>query len=200
MMYSVSKYISNILHPFVMPVYFLIILFNTPSVFALIPWESQLFSYIIVILSLIIVPMACLPILKKYGLIQTYSMQHSQERIYPIMVEILSGFIGFLFLKLVPYSSIVQQFYLIMVIELSIISVISINWKISMHLCIIGNLCAFIFVLGYRFSANIQLLLAFFILCAGLLATSRLYLGKHNIWQISAGFLLGISGMLLFLH
>ena len=62
-----------------------------------------------------------------------------QDRVFPVLVTIVGAFIVFYFSRNLPYSNIVRQFYLIMVIMLSGFMIVTIRWKISMHMTASGG-------------------------------------------------------------
>ena len=79
-----------------------------------------------------------------------------------------------------------------MVILLSGFMVVTMRWKMSMHMTAIGALCAFVFILGMKYFGEVINLLPLLILIAGVLAFSRLYLKRHTPAQIYAGFIYGV--------
>jgi membrane-associated phospholipid phosphatase len=72
-------------------------------------------------------------------------------------------------------------------------SIISLKWKISIHLAGLGGILGAIMALSFRFGLNPVLWIIGIILISGLVGTSRMLLGKHNLSQIIAGFFLGLA-------
>ena len=57
----------------------------------------------------------------------------------------------------------------------------------------VGGMTATIFALSFRSGTNPVIVVVLAIIISGLVATARLILQKHNIWQLVAGYLLGFS-------
>ena len=71
--------------------------------------------------------------------------------------------------------------------------VVSFYWKISLHLTGMGAVVALLVVMNVVGVGNMLVPLMVAILCAGALASARLYLGCHNGWQVLAGFCGGFA-------
>lgn len=191
MMKILAKTISYVLHPFLMPIYALLFLFSSESMFALIPRVTQIYCYIVTLFVLLLMPMLSLPLFKRLQLIRDFHLEDKQERVYPILVTVAFTFLGFWLLGRVAYTHIVQQLYLVLIILLSVFSVVTLRWKMSMHMTAMGGLCGFLLVLGMKYPGDMRGSFIFVMLLAGLLAASRLYLNKHNPLQVYVGFLFG---------
>ena len=184
--------VSMLFHPLLLPLYVLFITFNTGTVFTYIPAYTQNMSYLLTLLGVTLIPLLCLPLLKWLGLIEGYRLLQKQDRVFPVLVTIVGAFIVFYFFRNLPYSNIVRQFYLIMVIMLSGFMIVTIRWKISMHMTAIGGLCGFLLVWGMNYQGDVRNAFILFLLLSGILATSRLYLKKHTPLQVYLGFLFGL--------
>ena len=184
--------VSMLFHPLLLPLYVLFITFNTGTVFTYIPAYTQNMSYLLTLLGVTLIPLVCLPLLKWLGLIEGYRLAQKQDRVFPVLVTIVGAFIVFYFSRNLPYSNIVRQFYLIMVIMLSGFMIVTIRWKISMHMTAIGGLCGFLLVWGMNYQGDVRNAFILFLLLSGILATSRLYLKKHTPLQVYLGFLFGL--------
>ena len=147
--------VSMLFHPLLLPLYVLFITFNTGTVFTYIPAYTQNMSYLLTLLGVTLIPLLCLPLLKWLGLIEGYRLVQKQDRVFPVLVTIVGAFIVFYFSRNLPYSNIVRQFYLIMVIMLSGFMIVTIRWKISMHMTAIGALCGFVFILGMKYLGDV---------------------------------------------
>ena len=186
--------VSILFHPLLLPLYVLFITFNTGTVFTYIPAYTQNMSYLLTLLGVTLIPLLCLPLLKWLGLIEGYRLVQKQDRVFPVLVTIVGAFIVFYFSRNLPYSNIVRQFYLIMVIMLSGFMIVMIRWKISMHMTAIGALCGFVFILGMKYLGDVINLLPLLILVSGLVASARLYLKQHTPAQVYVGYIYGRGG------
>lgn len=190
-MKHLAQVISYIMHPFLMPLYILFFIFNGNSIFSLIPVEAKIYCYMVTLVSLLVMPILSLPLFRHFGLISNYNLESRQERVYPILVAVAFAFLGFWFIGRIPYSNIVQQLYLVLIILLSGFSIVTLRWKMSMHMTAIGGACAFLMILGINYFGDVRALFITMLCFAGLLAASRLYLEKHTPMQVYIGFLFG---------
>jgi membrane-associated phospholipid phosphatase len=70
---------------------------------------------------------------------------------------------------------------------------VSLYWKISLHLTAMGAVVALLVVMNIAGVGDMMVPLMIAILCAGALASARLYLGCHNGQQVLAGFCGGFA-------
>ena len=195
-----ARGVSYLLHPLCIPVYFLLFIFQGDTVFALIPKNIQYYCYAVVVFTLLIMPLVSLPVFRHFHLIRNYKLEEKQERVYPILIAGGFAFLGFWLLRGVSHTQIVQQLYLILVILLSLFSIVTLRWKMSMHMTAIGGLCGFMLSIGMHYPGQLRGIFMIVLLLSGLLGVCRLYLKKHTPAQVYAGFLFGfgfITGILL---
>lgn len=192
--------VSILFHPLLLPLYVLFITFNSGTIFSYVPAYTQNMSYLLTLLGVTLTPLACLPLLKWLGLIENYRLMHKQDRVFPVLATIVGAFIVFYFSRNLPYSNIVRQFYLIMVIMLSGFMIVTIRWKISMHMTAIGALGGFVFILGMKYLGEVINLLPILILASGILASSRLYLKRHTPAQVYVGYIYGATAVVCILY
>ena len=191
--------ISTLAHPFLLPLYLLFITFNSGTMFSLTPGYAQATAYALTIMGVVLVPLLSIPILKYFEMIEHVDMRHRQDRIVPLFITVVSVFVIFYLSRKIPYLEIVRQIYLVLVVWLSGFMLVTIRWKISMHMSAMGALCGFVFILGVKYMGAVSDLLMFFFLVAGLLGFSRIYLKCHTPAQVYAGFLYGFALVTLIL-
>ncbi len=184
--------VSVLFHPLLLPLYMLFVTFNSDTIFSGIPDYTQNMSYLLTLLGVTLLPLASLPLLKWLGLIGDYRLRHKQDRVFPVLATVIGAFLVFYLSRNLPFSNIVRELYLIMVILLSGFMIVTMRWKMSMHMTAIGALCAFVFILGMKYFGEVMNLLPLLILVAGMLAFSRLYLKRHTPAQIYVGFIYGV--------
>ena len=192
--------VSILFHPLLLPLYMLFIVFNTGTVFTYVPAYTQNMSYLLTLFGVILIPLLCLPLLKWFGLIEGYRLMQKQDRVFPVLVTIAGAFIVFYFSRNLPYSNIVRQFYLIMVIMLSGFMIVTLRWKISMYMMAIGAVCGFVFIWGMNYLGDVINLLPFLILVSGLVASARLYLKRHTPAQVYAGYIYGAVAVVAIMY
>lgn len=188
----IAQTFSFLLHPLILPLYGLFLIFNINSVFSSIPVGVRLYCYLVTFATVILIPLLSVFVFKKLKLISSYGLEDKQERIYPITVAILFSFLGLYLLGRVPYTNIVRHFFLLLIIVLAGFSTISIRWKMSMHMMAIGAMCGFLVVFGLKYTIYARTIFVVMLLLSGILGGCRLYLEKYNPAQVYAGFLFGL--------
>jgi len=188
-----SRIISGLAHPMLMPLYAIYLIFHSNTFLDFTPSTLVKAIYMIVFITTILLPVSCLPLLKSYSLISSYSLTDRKDRMIPLALAILSYSLGFYLLLKLPGTNIFARLQLAGIISLTLLLIISYWWKISLHMAGIGGLCALIFTFSIRFSTSLRTMFMMAILAAGCLAFSRLKLEVHKPTQIYVGFLLGFA-------
>lgn len=197
-----SKFISIILHPIFMPTIAIYLSLKLiPNIgFAITNYLS--FIYPILILSTIILPLMSVYFLKKKKIISSLEMRNHKERSLPIFITIMWMIYGYYKLaEIFVLSPILKSECIGAIIILLTASIISIFWKISLHMLGIGGLVGVLFGLNILFGGIYQIAILSVVI-SGFLASARITEKAHNEAQIYTGFLIGFLiefGSVLFL-
>lgn len=196
---SLSKIISVIFHPLLMPVYGLAIIFSAPTLFGYLPFEVKKILLLVILVNNVFLPMALMPFLYNRKIISTWTIDDRKERRIPLMLTtILFGTTCYIIFKFpIPFflkSFIFTSFFISLVV-----TVINFWWKISLHSVGAGALLAIVLYLSVKMSAPLEWYLVSVILIAGLVMSSRLKLSYHNPQQVWFGFLVGFMGLIAFM-
>ena len=191
-MKTISQIISVIFHPIFIPLYLAVIFVNSLP-FALL-YSS---AYKIVILGTIaiftcIIPIFCMFFQYLTGSISNFYIEERKKRTPIYALSLISCIICvfcLVYLRIEPFFLFIFVSSLIAVL---VLAVVNLKWKISAHGCGAGVLCGAIFAFAYYLSANSVLLFCAVIFIAGTIMTSRLALKAHTLWQVAAGFLVGL--------
>ncbi|MCF6242361.1 MAG: hypothetical protein L3J74_13560 [Bacteroidales bacterium] len=197
-----SQIISVLLHPLLMPTYGLIILLNSGTHYAYIPWQAQKILYTLIFLSTFLIPVSIIPFLMSLKLINNIYMNERKERFIPLIVSVMSYYFGLYLINKLPFH--VPVFIKLLVsgslVLIALNLLINIKWKISAHLIGIGGLLAFVFAFSIVFYANLIDVIILLSVLSGVIAVARLNLQAHNPPQVYTGFLLGFTGMLVIIY
>lgn len=196
-MKTLSKIISIIFHPILVPTLFCLLLLNAESFISLLPVQIKLMIGVSIFATTFVVPLLFLPILKYYGQITSYELENRSERIVPMLITCLCyGLCFFELLRLpFPVPSVFLHSLMGAAIALLCCLCISMKWKISAHTTGMGGLLASVFCFALKYGAFVDLWLALSIVAAGLTFSARLYLQAHTLGQAVAGFLLGFAAV-----
>jgi len=194
------KKISNLLYkvtsPCLFPLLGLFIVFHSSSIFSRVPHLLEYYSYFLISVAFILIPLAVYLLLN--NLSRKINISNNDKKIYLLGIVIITGFIAFGILQKLPNTLIiVQQFCLVTVVLGSILALISLYWKISVNMAAWGFLCAICAIFDYKYLGNTRFLLTALILFSGVTASNILYLNKNNILQITSGYFLGLFVVLV---
>lgn len=155
-------------------------------------WEAKRFLLLVILFSTCILPLlsvAMLSLNPKFDM----AMPQSRDRIIPLLSSGISYYLGSILLGRVNIFPVFKLFLLASVLVIIAMLFISYKWKISNHMAAIGGLGGTIFALSFRSGLNPVYPILIVILLSGLVGSARLFLEKHNIWQIIAGYVLGFT-------
>ncbi|MFH2142888.1 MAG: hypothetical protein ABIJ97_10725 [Bacteroidota bacterium] len=186
-----AKIITLLFHPMIMPTLGIFIILNSGTYISTIHSDAQKFIYLIVFACTFIFPLLFFPFLLYRNLVTSFSIHNHKERIYPLILALIFYLIAYYVIQSLPFPSIFSSFLLACLISLSVVLIISIFWKISIHMCGIGGIIGLLLSISINFLTNLQFYLIIAFIIAGLTAYSRLKLNEHNYQQVVAGFSIG---------
>ena len=189
---SIAHIVSVLLHPLLMPVFGLLLIFQSSSSFMLqIPYEAKRLILIIVAINTLALPLLVLPLFRRMDIIKSLQMESHRERILPIMFTLIPYIFSFYFLRRLPIFSEISLFMLGATLAVLAALVISIWWKVSIHMIGIGGLVGLAFALMFNMHFIELPFLIISILLAGIVAWARLNLNTHSPSQVYVGFAIG---------
>ncbi|MGM0531517.1 MAG: PAP2 family protein [Bacteroidota bacterium] len=189
----IAKIISIVFNPLLMPTYGLLILLNSETYFAMLPFHAKKVIFIIVFITTCLLPLAFLPLFMFQNLLKSFEMYTIKERIIPLATIGILYFIGYLIMYQMDVPSTLANILLAGAITIFLLFLITLRWKISAHMAGIGALTGTILAFSYTLETNLINFLLASIFIAGLVGTSRLILKHHTPPQIYTGFGLGLT-------
>ena len=193
---KIANTLSWVLHPFLLPVYLMAVLL-TMTTFALFSPGVKFYFLWVVMLYAIIIPFLTLGILHSLGRISDFRIDNRRERLLPLLIGTVCYVLCALTFSKIPSAIFLRKFMLAAACCEAMCFVVSLRWKISLHLTGMGAIVALLVVVNIVGVGNMLLPLSVAILGAGALASARLYLGCHNPVQIFAGFFGGFGVAML---
>lgn len=179
--------LSMALHPLVLPIYLLIVLF-TRTAFGTFPLSLKWYLSVVVLLGGVVVPMVAVGLMRYMGFLSNLHLQLRSERLRPLLIGAAAYVVAALAISFVPQAVFLRKFLLAAACCELMCLFVSLNWKISLHLTGMGAAVALLAVLNVLGLSNLFATLSCAILLSGLLASARLYLGYHTPLQLLAGF------------
>jgi hypothetical protein len=193
---KLSKILSTFFHPVFMPLFGLVVIFNSGIYESGLPVGYIKFLYIIVFLCNVLLPLSIIPVLIYIKQIQNLEINERSERIIPLFFASMCFYIGYYIVSVHSQSILVNLFMLSTTAVVVVVLLVSLFWKISIHMAGIGGITGLIIILSYVYRADILILLCVVILISGILASARLASSSHSLLQVIAGYLLGLLGVL----
>ncbi|MFK5878666.1 MAG: hypothetical protein QM478_04115 [Flavobacteriaceae bacterium] len=187
-----NKIISYIIHPIIIPIigtiiYFIILPKHTPEQMDLLVISS-------VFIGTYVIPLLFLLTLKSSNVISGLQLENIQERKFPVMFFISITVLISTLLRKIPSIIELSLFFYGMTLALVIVYLLLYaKFKASFHMIGISGLIGFFICFSIQFQINLLLLIAFLLIIAGIVATSRLKLKAHNLKEIYWGVFIGIA-------
>lgn len=197
----IAKVISVILHPMFMPVYGILILFNSGTFLSYLSGPAKRIVLIIIVVNTIILPLSLVPFYLTQKVIKSIHMDTSRERIIPLTMNSIFYYLGFYLLNRLQVPDLIKMYLLASFSVVVVTLLVSLKWKISIHMIGIGGLTGAIISISWHLGVDMKAVWMGLILCSGLIGFARLELNKHTPAQVYAGFFTGLlvaGGVLLF--
>lgn len=191
-----NSIISYVFHPIIFPI------IGTVLYFIFLPRhiDSSVKNSIIVstLITTYILPLIFIYLLKVLKLITTYDMETTEERKFPLLFfTILSYILGILLYRTNMINELAIYYFGMTITLLVAYLLLYKNFKISLHTIGVGGLIGFLIMFSYNYHLNLIIILAFFFILAGIIATSRLKLKAHHSKEVFSGFALAISAQVI---
>lgn len=193
---GVSHLLSWILVPLLMPVYGLILAFGL-SILDVAPMGMRVVFTLIVAGINVVIPMILIGLLKKMGVVDDLGLNGQKERLIPYVISIVCFGVTAWFMYAKGAPQWLSLFFAGGGIAALVNLVINFKWKISAHAAGIAGVVALLIRIAKDGSAepNIFFWLLLTIALAGLLGSARVWLGRHTVWQILAGYAVGFCSV-----
>lgn len=196
---TLAKIISVVFHPVFMPLYGMLIIFFSPTLYGYLPDAVKRLLLFVLLINNVFLPLSLLPYLKYRNHISSWSMDIRRERMLPLFIAaILYAATSYIIVRY-PVPVFIKTFILGVFIVTLALTVINIWWKISIHATAAGALVALVIILSLKMDSLMLWHLLAVILSSGLVLSARLKLNAHNPPEVWWGFLsgLGVMGPLL---
>ena len=184
--------LSWALHPFLLPLYLVVVLL-TYTPYASYPGNMKFYLVWVILLYGMFLPALCLGLLHAWGRVSDWRVDRRRERMWPLVVGAVCYLLCAVTLAKFPSAAFLRKFMVAAACCEARCLFVSFYLKISLHLTAMGAAVALMAVLNFvdPGCAVVPLLAA--VLGAGALASARLYLGCHNGLQVAAGFCGGFA-------
>lgn len=192
----ISHFLSWVLVPLLMPTYGLILAFGL-SVLDVVPMAMRVRFVFITLGISFAIPVLMVLLLKILGLVKDVGLNGQKERLIPyIITAICFGATGwFMAMRGAPLWLI--MFFTGGALATVVNLLVNIRWKISAHAAAIAGVIALLIRMERDTVAQPELLIWLLITIGltGLLGSARVWLGRHTVWQVLAGYVVGFCSV-----
>ncbi len=181
---------SYLFHPLFIPVYAtLFYFFITRSYF----YDHEIYLiFVQVVILTVLVPLCIFYLLRSLGLISSKMILNDKERRIPLACQAILLFI------LIKYSlsaSVLPELYYYftgcLISALFCLALVLVKHKASLHMLGVTTLTLFIISISLYYHIQLLYLIAFFVMCIGFTASSRLQAKAHTMNELILGILAG---------
>lgn len=198
---SLSRGVSYLLHPFLMPVWLLLILFGTGILPIYLPVGIKRYILMVVTVDTLVVPALGILLMRVFGLLGDFSLSRRHERTLPMLIVALCyGLCGWM-LGSSPMLFLLRRMMFAAMACTLFALLVNLRWQVSLHMTAAGAATGMVALLLYAGYTNLVWVFCGAVLCSGVLGSARLCLGKHTPAQVAVGFaggfLLAVAVLLL---
>lgn len=189
---------SYIFHPIFVSLYGTLFYFLIANSFF---YNSQIIVTLVQVTILtLLLPLSMYFLFRSLGVVTSFTEASISERKMPIVVQAILLFVLIKFS--VSRDTVAELYFFFLGGFLSSVIVLAsviLKFKASLHMIGISALTCFIFGLSMYYQLQFVNLVAFCIVCMGLVASSRLYMKAHTYTELIAGIIIG-AGPQVFLY
>lgn len=191
--YILSRAISTVMHPFVVPAIAIVVLLFSNTILSGIPLNLKWLFVSVILLNTLCVPVLFLLVLRTTGLIDSFSLQTTRDRIAPLAVMVVCYVVCVFMIPDTIVAFLIRKFLFAAIACVLLAFVVNFYWKISLHMVASGGALAMLMIVNISNFGTMLWPMVALVLAIGALASARLYLGSHNPAQVTVGFLGGFA-------
>lgn len=191
-----SHFLSWALVPLLVPVYGILFIFRL-SVLDVIPAGLQTAVTFVILGINFVAPMLLIFLLKIMGVVQDPGLNERKERPIPYLISAICFGCSAWFVASRGAPVWVAMFFCGGAAASLINLLINFKWKISAHAAAVAGLVALLIRLQRDVAVESHLFVWLLITvgCAGLLGSARVWLNRHTVWQVLAGYVVGFCSV-----
>lgn len=190
--------LSWALVPLMMPVYGILLIFGLSQLSAVPTGVKVIVSLIIVAIN-VVLPMMLVCLLKLFGLVDDIGLNNRKERLLPYIITILAFCGSGWYIASNGAPSWTVMFFFGGAAAAAVNAIVNFWWKISAHAAGIAGIVALLVRIRMEWmpSDAIFALTIIWVILAGMLGSARVWLGRHTVWQVMAGYAVGFLAVYL---
>jgi len=193
---KLSHFLSWVLVPLLMPVYGVMFAFGL-SILAFMGFGVRLAFTAVVLAFNVVIPAIIVLMLKRIGIVKDIGLNDREERFIPYLVCILCLVGTAIFMKFKMSPTWLVMFFYGAAAAGAVEVIVNHWWKISVHAAGIAGIVALLLhmLMGDYCSPATETWLLVCIALAGILGSARIWLGRHTLMQVLAGYAVGFGSI-----
>ena len=196
-MKKIAPVVSILFHPMLMPTLGLLVLLNSGTYISLLDPAAKRAILFVMALGTLLFPLMMMPILYYRNLITSIQNGSREERLISQVIILILYIITFVYFVRLPLSRVIHSYVLATAITLSVVILLGIWFKISLHTAALGGVAGLIIALIFLYETPLQGMLMIAVLAGGVTASSRLALGVCRSAEVYSGYLVGFGVVLI---
>jgi hypothetical protein len=129
------------------------------------------------------------------GMISDLQMRDQRDRMAPLAITLIFYILTFFIFLRIPVYRFMHSFMLGALLSVLFTLIISLKWKISIHMIGLGGITSFIIMISIFQHIDLLPFFILAILASGFAGSARLYLDAHTPGQVYSGYLIGLIVM-----
>lgn len=186
-----AKVLAYLFHPLLIPLWSIILIFNSGSYISHVPWEVKRAIYLIIAFTSVMMPLLSYGIFYYQKMIRSFDLKEPKQRIFILIIASFYNFITWYLLNRLPISQHIQNFILFYAILSLVFTIIAFRWNISMALGSLGAMCGLVLAFAIRTQIDLSPVFSSVVLISGLVAYGKLKFDLNRPAQLYLGFILG---------
>ena len=190
--------LSWVLVPLMMPLYGFLMLFSLSQLAAATIGVKAIVSLVIIGIN-VVLPMMLVCLLKLFGLVKDIGLNNRKERLLPYAITVLAFCGSGWYMASNGAPSWTVMFFFGGAAAAAVNAIVNFWWKISAHAAGIAGVVALMVRIRMEWmpSDGILAWTVVWVLLAGILGSARVWLGRHTVGQVMAGYAVGFLSVYL---
>ncbi|ALM48893.1 hypothetical protein AMR72_08320 [Flavobacterium psychrophilum] len=181
---------SYLFHPLFVPVYATLFYFLVANTFF---YKHEIYlAFIQILIVTVLLPLSIFYLLRSLGMMKTRMFEKKERRLPLAIYAMLLLFLIKYSLSIVVIPELYYYFTGCLISTVLALALVLTGHKASLHMVAMASFTVFIISISAYYHIRFLNLIAFFVLCSGVVATSRLQAKEHSMGEVVLGTLLGI--------
>jgi len=195
-----ARTLTMVFNPFLMPIFGLLIIINSPTIFNYLSKDIKRLLLLIVLINNGVLPFMFLSYMKVRNFISDWLIFNRAERMVPMFTSaIFYGLTVYITYKF-NIPTFIKTYFVAALVMALLLGAVSFWMKASVHAAGMGSIVALIIVMIIKTQVPLIGYLVTSIILTGLVMSARLWLNAHTVKEIWVGLLLGFLGTGLVLY